>query len=483
MANLLIVDDEPDICWGLRRLAERLGHSAEVAADGEAALRSVAARPPDLILLDVRLPGRDGLEIMREIRSLHAKVPIVIMTAYGDLEIAVQAMRQGAFEYLVKPFELAVVRRIIERALQPRVDSADRSGTESPDAEDEFPIIGVSSPMQEVFKQIALVAPTDAAVLLQGESGTGKELVARAVHRFSRRPEGPFIVAHLASLSPSLAESELFGHVRGAFTGAEEGRAGLLERADGGTLFIDEAADIPLLLQVKLLRALEYREFLPVGGTRPVRSDFRLISASHRDIARLAAENKFRHDFYFRLVTFEIRIPPLRERPEDIEPLVRHFVRQLSQRMGIELPSWDPGFLEELQSRPWRGNVRELRSALEYAMILARGGALRREMLPPPLLAGPAESISPSASLQELIGRWTDAMLKEETAKGELYDRFLRVVEPPLLQTVLQRFGGRYLAAAKVLGMHRVTLRRKLQQYGSGDPPRAADGSQGSRPC
>ncbi len=475
MAHLLIVDDEPDICWGLQRLTERLGHSAEVAADGEAALKSVAARPPDLILLDVRLPGRDGLEVMREIRSLRAKVPIVIMTAYGDLEIAVQAMRQGAFEYLVKPFDLAVVRRVIERALQPPAESADRVAPESPEAEGEFPIIGTSSPMQEVFRQIALVAPTDAAVLLQGESGTGKELVARAIHRFSRRREGPFIIAHLASLSPSLAESELFGHVRGAFTGAEESRAGLLERADGGTLFIDEAADIPLLLQVKLLRALEYREFLPVGGTRPVRSDFRLISASHRDLARLAAENKFRHDFYFRLVTFEIRIPPLRERREDLEPLVRYFVRQLSQRMGLDPPTWDPGFLEELRSRPWRGNVRELRNALEYAMILARGGALRREMLPPPLLAPPTDVASPAGSLQELIRRWTEAMVKEKAAEGELYDRFLQAVEPPLLQTVLQRCGGRYLAAAKVLGMHRVTLRRKLQQYGKRDLPQAAD--------
>lgn len=475
MAHVLIVDDEPDICWGLQRLAERLGHSVAIAADGEAALKSVAARTPDLVLLDVRLPGRDGLEIMGEIRSLRADVPIVIMTAYGDLEIAVRAMRQGALDYLVKPFELAVVRRLIERALQPRVSGGDCFRPESPESESEFPIIGSSSAMQEVFKQIALVAPTDASVLLQGESGTGKELVARAIHRFSRRRDGPFIVAHLASLSPTLAESELFGHVRGAFTGAEESRAGLLERADGGTLLIDEAADIPLPLQVKLLRALEHREFLPVGATRPVRSDFRLISASHRDIALLVAENRFRHDFYFRLVTFEIRIPPLRERREDIEPLVRFFVRQLSQRMGIDPPSWDQGFLEELQLRPWRGNVRELRSALECAIILARGGALRREMLPPPLLASPGDCPSSEVLLRQLIQRWTDAMLKEEPVESALYERFLQLVEPPLLRAVLRRFGGRYLAAARALGMHRVTLRRKLQQYGSDDPAEVSD--------
>ncbi|MGQ9607151.1 MAG: sigma-54-dependent transcriptional regulator [Thermogutta sp.] len=475
MAHVLIVDDEPDICWGLQRLAERLGHSAAIAADGEAALKSVEASSPDLVLLDVRLPGRDGLEIMREIRFLRADVPIVIMTAYGDLEIAVRAMRQGALDYLVKPFELAAVRRLIERALQPRVSAGDCFRAGSPDSESEFPIIGSSSAMQEVFKQIALVAPTDASVLIQGESGTGKELVARAIHRFSRRRDGPFIVAHFASLSPTLAESELFGHVRGAFTGAEESRAGLLERADGGTLLIDEAADIPLPLQVKLLRALEHREFLPVGGTRSVRSDFRLISASHRDIALLVAKNRFRHDFYFRLVTFEIRIPPLRERREDIEPLVRFFVRQLSQRMGIDPPSWDQGFLEELQLRAWRGNVRELRSALECAIILARGGALRREMLPPPLLASPGDSPSSEVLLRELIQRWTDTMLKEEPVESALYERFLQLVEPPLLRAVLRRFGGRYLAAARALGMHRVTLRRKLQQYGSEDPAEVSD--------
>ncbi|MGQ9914467.1 MAG: sigma-54-dependent transcriptional regulator [Thermogutta sp.] len=475
MAHVLIVDDEPDICWGLQRLAERLGHSAAIAADGEAALKSVEASSPDLVLLDVRLPGRDGLEIMREIRFLRADVPIVIMTAYGDLEIAVRAMRQGALDYLVKPFELAAVRRLIERALQPRVSAGDCFRAGSPDSESDFPIIGSSSAMQEVFKQIALVAPTDASVLIQGESGTGKELVARAIHRFSRRRDGPFIVAHFASLSPTLAESELFGHVRGAFTGAEESRAGLLERADGGTLLIDEAADIPLPLQVKLLRALEHREFLPVGGTRSVRSDFRLISASHRDIALLVAKNRFRHDFYFRLVTFEIRIPPLRERREDIEPLVRFFVRQLSQRMGIDPPSWDQGFLEELQLRAWRGNVRELRSALECAIILARGGALRREMLPPPLLASPGDSPSSEVLLRELIQRWTDTMLKEEPVESALYERFLQLVEPPLLRAVLRRFGGRYLAAARALGMHRVTLRRKLQQYGSEDPAEVSD--------
>ncbi len=465
MARILIVDDEPDICWGLRRLADRLGHSADVASDGDAAVKAVASNVPDLILLDVRLPGRDGLQIMREIRSRHAQIPIVIMTAYGDLEIAVAAMRQGAFEYLVKPFDLAAVRQVIERALQPEVRNADIVATTSDRLDDEYPIVGTSPAMQAVFKQIAMVSPTDAAVLLQGESGTGKELVARAIHRFSRRRNGPFIVAHLASLSPSLAESELFGHVRGAFTGAEESRPGLLERADGGTLFIDEVADIPLILQAKLLRALEYREFLPVGGTRAVKSDFRLISASHQDLARLVAEDKFRHDLYFRLVTFEIRIPPLRQRQDDLEPLVHFFVRQLSQRMNLDPPTWNGAFLKELRARPWRGNVRELRSALEYAMILARGGPLRREMLPPPLPASPADAPTPLMTLHELIRCWAEANLTVDVTDGNLYKRFLEVVEPPLLKTVLQHSRGRYLTAAKVLGMHRVTLRRKMQQY------------------
>ena len=247
-------------------------------------------------------------------------------------------------------------------------------------------IVGASPPMQEVFKRIALVAPSEACVHVRGESGTGKELVARAIHRYSRRAAGPFVAVNMASLSPTLAESELFGHVRGAFTGAEQSRKGLLEQAGGGTIFLDEVADIPMALQVKLLRVLEFGEIVPVGGEQAVRSDFRMISATHQDLQQRVAEGKFRHDLYFRLITFEIELPPLRQRRDDIGPLAEHFLDVLADRNPGPRPSLSPEALAELRRREWFGNVRELRNAIEHAMILARGGIIGREHLPPPLL-------------------------------------------------------------------------------------------------
>ena len=314
MSHLLIVDDEPSICWGLGKLAESLGHSVATAASAEQGLQSATARRPDAIVLDVRLPGMSGVTAMHHFRRLLGPVPIIIITAFGDLTTAVEAVRNGAFEYLLKPFDLTTAQRVIERA----TDSLTAPPAAAADArlapDGEGPIVGHSAAIQEVFKRIAVVAPSDACVHLRGESGTGKELAARAIHRYSRRSSGPFVAVNVASLSESLAESELFGHARGAFTGAQEPRTGLLEQAHGGTIFLDEVADIPLPVQVKLLRVLEHGEILPVGANRPVQSDFRLISATHQDLRQRVAEGRFRHDLYFRLITFEIEIPPLRQR-------------------------------------------------------------------------------------------------------------------------------------------------------------------------
>ncbi len=269
MAHLLIVDDEQSVCWAMSKLAEQLGHTASVAASAEQAFVLAEQRRPDAIVLDVRLPGIDGLTAMGKLQEQVGDVPIIVITAYGELSTAVQAVRNGAFEYLVKPFDLPVAQCAVERALQkPQGDSG---GPALPSYRE---IIGSSSAIQEVFKRIAMVAPSEACVHLRGESGTGKELVARAIHRYSQRAEGPFVAVNVASLNPSLAESELFGHAKGAFTGAEHARKGLLEQADGGTLFLDEVADIPLSIQVKLLRVLEYGEIAPVGGDRPVPQQF-----------------------------------------------------------------------------------------------------------------------------------------------------------------------------------------------------------------
>ena len=473
MSHLLIVDDEQSICWGLSKLAEQLGHSAVTAVSAEQGLAAAAGAPgtpgrrPDVIMLDVRLPGMDGLAAMQHFQAAAPGVPIVVMTAYGELSTAVAAVRNGAFDYLTKPFDLAVAQRVIESALR-HVARPPSDSVRLPPKDPAGLIVGASPPMQEVFKRIALVAPSDACVHVRGESGTGKELAARAIHRYSRRSAGPFVAVNMASLSPTLAESELFGHVRGAFTGAEQSRKGLLEQAGGGTIFLDEVADIPMALQVKMLRVLEFGEIVPVGGDRAVRSDFRMISATHQNLQQRVAEGTFRHDLYFRLITFEIELPPLRERREDIGPLVEHFLDVLADRNPGPRPTVSAEALAELRRRDWFGNVRELRNAIEHAMILARGGIIVREHLPPPVLPGGLGHAGQEEAIAMLIRAWAQAQLGRHEEIQDLYERFLRLVEPPLLRAAMQHAGGQCLAASRRLGLHRTTLRKKLDELGIG---------------
>jgi two-component system nitrogen regulation response regulator GlnG len=406
------------------------------------------------------------------------------ISAHGDLSTAVEAVRNGAFEYLTKPFELAAAERAIQRAMEKAVGEKEDSPTSdarhwashklgppafiAAERDPHARLIGSSPAMQEVFKRIAVVAPSDACVHIRGESGTGKELVARAIHRYSRRGEGPFVPVNVASLSPSLAESELFGHVRGAFTGAEQSREGLLEHAHGGTLFIDEVADIPPTLQVKLLRVLEYGEILPVGSSRPVRSDFRVISATHQNLHQKVVCGEFREDLYFRLITFEIELPPLRERAEDVQELARFFLEDIAA--GAAPPQVAPETLAALERRPWHGNVRELRNALEHAMILARGGTILPEHLPPPTPPAGDASGTREAMLAAMVRDWTRRQLEGGLHRDDLHRRLLQLVERPLLETVLEHNGGQYLAAARQLGLHRVTLRRKAEQFRKESP-------------
>jgi len=467
MSHLLVVDDEQSICWGLAQLGRQMGHTVATAATAELAFDAARTHTPDAIVLDVRLPGMDGLTAMRHFRQALGDVPIIIVTAHGNLSTAVEAVRNGAFDYLVKPFDLDAAQRAIRRAIDSR--KAPSGPAVNRLAEDpEGPIVGVSPGMQEVFKRIALVAPSDACVHLRGESGTGKELVARAIHRYSRRAAGPFVAVNIASLNASLAESELFGHARGAFTGADHSRRGLLEQAGGGTIFLDEVADIPPEVQVKLLRVLEYGEVLPVGGDRSIQVDFRVVSATHQDLAQRVAQGRFRHDLYFRLITLQIDLPPLRERPEDIPVLTHHFLGLLAAGNQGPPPAISQEAMIELQGRPWYGNVRELRNAVEHAMILARDSLLAPEHLPPPTPPALGANAGPEEQLGALVRQWAERQCQASPDTTDLYDRLMRLVEPPLLQAVLREHHGQCSAAARRLGLHRTTLRKKLDDFGIG---------------
>ncbi|WP_425614955.1 sigma-54-dependent transcriptional regulator [Anatilimnocola sp. NA78] len=465
MAGILIVDDEQAINWGLAELARQLGHEPHTAASAEQAIALAAKIKAAVILLDVRLPGMDGLTAMSKLRELLPEAKMIVMTAHGDLSTAVEAVREGAFEYIVKPFDTTQIERLIQRALtQVATAPADYS---PPISKGGSLLIGKTPGMQEIFKRIALVSASDACVFISGESGTGKELVARAIHQYSNRANAPFVAVNVAALSPSLAESELFGHVRGSFTGADQNRAGLLADADGGTLFLDEVADIPLPVQVKLLRALEHGEVMPVGSGRTTRTNFRLISATHQDLLSKVREGTFRHDLYFRLCTFQIHLPPLRERKDDLKLLVNHFLHQLAPNKSPS--SFTTAALDEAERRPWNGNVRELRNAVEHALIVAREGPILPEHWPPamqPIQAPDPQSEPLEQRLKKLIRQWAEGKLQSPADVKTLYDELLQQVEPPLLEAALERSKGECLAASRWLGMHRTTLRKKLDQYG-----------------
>src|SRR5262249_35243877 len=357
MGRILLVDDEEAVCWVLDRTLTREGHVVRVSASAEEALELAGRQPFDVVVLDVRLPGMDGLTALGELRRRTGDAPVIVMTAHGNLTVAVEAVRGGAFDYLAKPFDLDQALGVLAHPLRrPRPAAPAPAPPEEPDGGAEE-IVARSPAMQAVFKRIALVAPRQACVLITGESGTGKELVARAIHRHSPRRDRPFLPVHVAALNPSLVESELFGHVKGAFTGAAQARPGLLALADGGTVFFDELADIPLAVQVKLLRVLEHNEILPVGSNQSHPLDIRILAATHQDLERRVADGSFRHDLFFRLNVFQVHLPPLRERAEDILPLAEHFLRRFEPR------SWPlpPGTAAHMLAMPWLGHVRELR--------------------------------------------------------------------------------------------------------------------------
>jgi two-component system nitrogen regulation response regulator GlnG len=456
-ATVLIIDDEESIAWALRKACERQGYRAEVCATAEDGLAAAAANPPDAVFLDIRLPGMDGLTALGELRARAPNAGVIVITAHGNLSTAVQAVAGGAFDYLAKPFDLDQAIDAVKRALS-------RNPAATPVAADggEDELVGGGAAIQTVFKRIALVAPTTACVLITGESGTGKELVARAVHAHSDRKAKVFLPVHVAALNPNLVESELFGHVKGAYTGADRTRVGLIALADGGTVFLDELADIPLAVQAKLLRVLERQEVLPVGGTEPQKVNVRIVSATNANLAEAVTAGRFRHDLFFRLNVYPIHLPPLRDRTDDIPRLAEHFLRTFAPSSAGPLPS---ATITALRARAWPGNIRELKNAMEYAAIVARGGPIRPEHLPEPSAVSGGATVA--EKLRAAVREWArdQVRLAVGTEPADLYPKLLAEIEPPLLADVLEQLSGNRLVAGRWLGLARATVRKLIRKY------------------
>ncbi|MBE7467261.1 MAG: sigma-54-dependent Fis family transcriptional regulator [Planctomycetes bacterium] len=469
--TVLVIDDEPGICWALQQLLEGHGYRVLIAASAEEGLEQVAAAQPDLCLLDVRLPGASGIDALPKLKEARPEMPVLVMTAHGTMETAIEAIRRGAYNYLTKPLHNEDALHHIRTALQTVRLSREvaQLRKELDGAYTLESLVGKSPTMQEVYKKIGAVAGADSSVLIGGESGTGKELVAKAIHHYSPRAKGPFIAVNCASMPETLLESELYGHVKGAFTGAIRDKAGKAEVADGGTLFLDEIGDMPLSIQAKLLRFLEQKRFERVGSTESIEVDVRIIAASNKHLPELIRKGLFREDLYYRLNVVSIDLPSLRERKDDIPLLVARFLSR-SSKPGREAP---PQVTQEamklLERYDWPGNVRELRNAVEHAVLLARGQPLRSEHLPQHILQElRGESPQQGEKLEELVRARTHKALDAIEAQGEgnVHGEIVADLERAIIDTALKRVAGNQVRASKLLGIHRTTLRKKIEEYG-----------------
>ncbi|MCX7825499.1 MAG: sigma-54 dependent transcriptional regulator [Verrucomicrobiae bacterium] len=448
---VLIADDEKHTREGLRRALEK-DYAVTLAEDGAKAMQLLESECFDLLLADLRMPGADGLQLVQRAQSL-ARPPVsIVMTAYGTVENAVEAMRRGAYDYLTKPIDLDRLELVLRRALKSRQSEAEvfrlrqqldaRYGLQN--------IIGQSAPMIEVLDTVRQVAPSRASVLIQGESGTGKEVVARAIHQLSPRRNGPFVAVHCAALSLSLLESELFGHEKGAFTGAVERRIGRFEEADGGTVFLDEIGEIDPSVQVKILRVLGERQFERVGGNKTLTVDVRLVAATNRNLEELVKAGKFRDDLFYRLQVVTITLPPLRERGDDVVLLANAFLREFSRENNKAITEITPEAMSALQLYSWPGNVRELRTAIERAVVLARGEKITLRDLPPAVRATVETA------------REQGAVSPDQLVKSAMT---MREAERLMIIHALKATDGNRSLAAKQLGISRRTLHRKIAEY------------------
>ena len=467
--TILVADDDASMRTVLSQALARAGHSTRITATASTLWLWIAAGEGDVVVTDVYMPDGSAFDLIPRIRKLRPQLPIIVMSGHSTLATAVTAAELGAFDYLAKPFDLKALLAMVDRAMaSPRTEAALE---ESGPVLDQGPLIGRSPAMQDIYRTLARLTQTDLTVMINGESGTGKELVARALHSHSKRRHGPFIAINMAAIPRDLIEAELFGHEKGAFTGAQNRGIGRFEQAEGGTLLLDEIGDMPMEAQTRLLRVLQEGEFTSVGGRTPIRANVRIVAATHRDLRQHIAHGLFREDLYYRLNVVPLRLPPLRERREDIPDLVRHFLR-MAVKVGLAERTIEPDGLERLQRHGWPGNVRELENVVMRLVAIHAQETISADLVAAQLSEpGPGAGGAAPALPQDLPGLMEGWSRLEFSRHGSelpppgLYDRVLRDIEAPLLRAALVATGGNQLRAAELLGLNRNTLRKKMREH------------------
>ena len=467
MKNVWIVDDDRSIRWVLEKALQKADIPCKTFSEAESVLQAIKKEQPALILSDIHMPGKSGLEMLAEIKKSYPKLPIIIMTAYSDLDSAVASFQGGAFEYLPKPFDIDKAIELVRRATE---ESEEEEQTPAEETASE--IIGKAPAMQEVFRAIGRLSQSKATVLLTGESGAGKEVVARALHKHSPRSNAPFVAINMAAIPKDLMETELFGHEKGAFTGASAIRHGRFEQAEGGTLFLDEIGDMPAELQTRLLRVLSDGYYYRVGGHQSLKANVRIIAATHQNLEAMVRENRFREDLYHRLNVIRLRLPPLRERPEDIPLLVNHFLQKSAENLGVEPKLMSEEAMEFLKRFPFPGNVRQLENLCNWLVVMAPSQHIRETDLPEEVRNGEAEKVHKNGevsgstpaggSWEELLKGEVKEMLKNQSP--DLMKQLADTFESIVIGTALEYTHGRRVDAATRLGIGRNTITRKIAE-------------------
>src|SRR3989442_346896 len=475
MSKLLLIDDEVDVQYSFRRIFNSPEIELTTATSGEEALRLIPRLKPDLVIMDVRMGGMTGLETLRLIRESDAPLPVIMMTAYGTTQTAIEAMKLGAYDFLLKPFDVPRLKEIVYGALKAARDMREvvsyQPLLESEDYD--VGIVGRSEEMQNVFKLIGQLSASDATALITGESGTGKELVARAIYHHSERANQPFIAVNCAAIPENLLESELFGHEKGAFTGATAQRIGKFEQCNHGTIFLDEIGDMSLATQTKILRVLQSGTFERVGGNQPIKADVRVIAATNKALEQAVAAKQFREDLFYRLNVVRIQIPPVRERREDIRLLVNYFLKKFARAQNQRPKSISPEVIRILEQYHWPGNVRELENVIQRAIVVAKGDAILLNDLPPEIL-GAEQPIAPVMESSSAAGRTTSAPAADlatlartlfHWARQESSLKVIPAVERQLIIEALAETKGNQVQAARLLGITRATLRKRVEKF------------------